>query len=355
MKTAIALMEAGIVPDSLIRQGIRQLLRDRLRTLPQGCEEQSAAETAFLDELRRSPIALHTQTANEQHYELPPDFFRLALGKHRKYSANYWPEGVETLTQSEEAMLALTCQRAELADGMRILELGCGWGAITLWMASHYPQSEIVAVSNSKPQREYIESMCELQGLSNVRVLTADMNDFDAVEAGAGDGFDRVVSVEMFEHMRNYELLMERISRWLLPEGKLFVHIFCHKDKAYPFEIQDSSDWMAKYFFTGGIMPSHQLLLHFQKHLDIEETWRMNGEHYSRTAEAWLQNMDQNGEAVDRIFQQTYGKDKKRWIVRWRTFFLAVAELFRFRRGEEWLVGHYRFVNRRSPATSQGS
>jgi cyclopropane-fatty-acyl-phospholipid synthase len=302
-------------------------------------EEASVRYQRLLEELRHSEIAVETAAANEQHYELPAAFFEQVLGANLKYSSCWWGEGVTTLDQAEERMLQLTCERAELADGQNILELGCGWGSLTVWMARHYPQAHITAVSNSASQREYINSRCRQAGLHNVEVITADANEFSTDKR-----FDRVVSVEMFEHMRNYSQLLRRISDWLVPGGKLFVHIFCHRSLMYPFTTDDEYDWMGRYFFTGGLMPSEHTLLYFQDHLKIDEQWRVSGEHYEKTSNAWLARMDARREQILPVLAGVYGDaEAKRWLQRWRMFFMAVAELFGYAGGTEWIVGHYRF------------
>jgi len=269
---------------------------------------------------------------------VPPALFELILGKRLKYSSCVWPEGVTSLDQAEEAALRATCERAELEDGMRVLELGCGWGAVSLWIAEHYTNCEITAVSNSASQREYILAKAERSGLDrNLTVITADMNDFDI-----GQRFDRVISLEMFEHMRNYRELLRRISNWLTPEGKLFIHIFCHRECAYEFVDRGETDWMSRYFFSGGIMPSDNLLYRFPENLRVVKQWRWDGTHYQRTAEAWVANMDRNREKLLPVLAKTYGsQDAARWFYRWRMLFLAGAELFGYQRGQQWWVAHY--------------
>ena len=343
LRSLIELVENGRIPDLLTRAGIRLLLLQRLREQAQeGPDQEWQAMMTFVEEMRQSPIALHTQEANEQHYELPPRFFELVLGPHLKYSCCHFPEGVTELEHAEASMLTLTCERAQLQDGQQILELGCGWGSLSLWMAKHYPNSSILAVSNSRPQREFIESRAQELGLTNLSVQTCDMNDFTTEQH-----FDRVVSVEMFEHMRNWQSLLERISNWLKPEGKLFIHIFSHRRYAYAFSSEGDSNWMGRYFFTGGIMPSNDLLLYFQKDLLLEQHWVLSGVHYQRTADAWLQMMDSQKGEILQTFRETYGKGADIWFQRWRMFFLATSEVWGFRGGNEWLISHYLFNNRR--------
>jgi cyclopropane-fatty-acyl-phospholipid synthase len=340
----IELCERGLVPDALTRYGIRRLCAQRLREEHAG--DAVAAWTRFrelLDGLRQSPLAIETEAANRQHYEVPARFFELCLGKRFKYSSCYYPTGRESLDQAEEAMLALYGERAELADGMRILELGCGWGSLTLWMAEHFPKAQILGVSNSASQRKHILGQCARRGLDNVEILTRDVNELDLGERR----FDRVVSVEMFEHVRNYQGLFERIAGWLDPGGKLFCHIFCHRELMYPFETEGEDNWMGRYFFTGGLMPAADTFLHFQQHLVIEQQWRMSGTHYERTANHWLENQDRHASEVLKVMREVYGEAEANvWAQRWRMFWMACAELFGYADGNEWLVAHYRFAKR---------
>ncbi|WP_026996183.1 SAM-dependent methyltransferase [Flectobacillus major] len=336
-----SLLEKDLLPDFLIRIGIRQLVRQRLRDENKG-ETQAQHESFWklLTELKNSPIAINTQDANEQHYEVPTAFYQYCLGKHLKYSCGYWKEGVTDLDTSEHDMLELTCQRAELANGQEVLELGCGWGSLSLYMAAKYPDSQFTVVSNSKTQKEYIDSQALQRGIANLTVLTADMNVFEIDH----NRFDRVVSVEMFEHMRNYQLLLKKVASFLKPNGKLFVHIFTHKEYAYKFEVIDETDWMSQYFFTGGIMPSDHLLMYFNDDLTVQQHWHVNGTHYGKTSEAWLQKMDAHKAQIMPLFEQTYSKQQAvKWWVYWRMFYLACAELFAFNGGNEWMVSHYLF------------
>ena len=337
----LGLAERGLLPDRLLRLGIRRMCAQRLHEECAGGLDARAARFARrIEELRHGPVAIHTAEANAQHYELPPAFFRLCLGPRLKYSGCYYPRGDETLAEAEEAMLRLYGERAELANGQQILELGCGWGSLTLWMAEQYPDARITAVSNSHGQRRHIEAQCRKRALFNVRVITEDANAL-ALEAKQ---FDRCVSVEMFEHMRNYQTLLGRIAQWLKPGGKLFVHIFAHKTLMYPFETVGEDNWMGRHFFTGGLMPAADTLLWFQRDLSIEQHWQIDGTHYQKSANHWLQRQDRHRDEVLTVLRHAYGDAAPLWFQRWRMFWMSCAELFGYADGQEWLVAHYRFV-----------
>jgi cyclopropane-fatty-acyl-phospholipid synthase len=344
-----SLVEKDLIPDFLIRNRIRALLRQRLRDEDKGSLEANKANLLkLIAELKASPIAINTADANEQHYEVPTEFYQYCLGKHLKYSSGYWKEGVKDIDTSERDMLELTCERAELSDGQDVMELGCGWGSLSLFMAAKYPKSRFTVVSNSRTQKVYIDDQAKQRGISNLQVITCDINSFSIDKK-----FDRVVSVEMFEHMRNYQKLMKLVADALKPDGKLFVHIFTHKTLAYKFEVIDETDWMSKYFFTGGIMPSDDLLFYFDDHLVKEQHWIVNGMHYSKTSEAWLANMDKHKAQIMPLFEKTYGKDQAtKWWVYWRIFYMACAELWGFNNGNEWIVSHYLFRKKVSDASA---
>ena len=337
---ALDFAERGLFPDIVVRLGIRQLLKGRLIQIDaEDCEHAVSEQQRFIEMMDSSEIAPVPHLANEQHYEIPAEFFKLVLGPRLKYSCGYWPKNSMTLEEAESAALELTAERAQLRNGQAILDLGCGWGSFSLWAAENFPDSVITAVSNSSTQRVAIEDEAKRRKLKNVTVLTQDMNEFEPVMK-----FDRIISIEMFEHMRNYRLFFKRISGWLHAEGRFFMHIFCHKSVAYEFIDSGSSDWMTRHFFSGGIMPSDNLPLVFQDNLRLCEKWRWNGNHYKKTANAWLKNMDYNKKEIMQIMSAVYGeKIAKKWWMRWRIFFMSCAELFGYKNGQEWWVGHYLF------------
>jgi cyclopropane-fatty-acyl-phospholipid synthase len=334
------LLKQNLLPDSLIRFGIKRLLKQRLNSeYSESVEEEKNRFMELINNLKSSPIAVNTSDANEQHYEVPTKFYQYALGQNLKYSCGYWNDNTKTLDEAEEMMLELTAKRANIKDGETILELGCGWGSLTLYMAKNFPNSKITALSNSSTQRKHILAEAKAKNLKNIEIITSDINDFNTDRK-----FDRVVSVEMFEHMRNYETLFNNISNWLNDDGELFVHIFSHNKYAYLFEVKDETDWMSKYFFTGGIMPSDNLLLYFAKNFDVKNHWIVNGTHYQKTAEAWLTNMDKNKDNIIPLFENTYGKQNvTMWWAYWRIFFMSCAELWGYKEGKEWFVSHYLF------------
>jgi cyclopropane-fatty-acyl-phospholipid synthase len=337
---AVSWTETGLVPDSVIRAGIRRLLENKRREIRADDIEYSAATlNGFVTMMNESPVALVPELANEQHYEVPAEFFTRVMGDHLKYSCCYWPEGVETITEAEAAALDQTCKRADIRNGMQVLDMGCGWGSLSLWIAEHYPEVEVSSVSNSSSQRAYIVSRAKERGLNNVNVVVCDMNDFDAPRR-----YDRIVSIEMFEHMRNYGELFRRIDNWLLPGGRFFMHVFCHRTTPYEYLDKGPGDWMSRHFFSGGIMPSADLPLRFPAHLNIERRWHWNGRHYAKTLNAWLAQADANKEQIMPVLADCYGEENASlWWQRWRIFFMACAELFDYHGGEEWFVGHYLF------------
>lgn len=335
MNLAVELAERSWVPDRLIRAKIRSLLRERLAEQAERLETPGA-RSAWLREMSGAPVALATGAANAQHYEVPVEFYRHVLGPHLKYSSAFWPAGTRALAEAEQAMLALTAERARLADGQRVLELGCGWGSLTFWMARAFRRSSIVAVSNSASQRAWIEGQAQREGLTNIRVITADVNAFTCAER-----FDRLVSVEMFEHVRNWQALLCRAHTWLESGGLMFLHFFAHQRFAYPFEATGRDDWMGRHFFTGGMMPSKDLPAQLDVPFEVLERWEVGGEHYARTAEAWLENLDRQRASVTALFAAREGRPAAaRRVQRWRMFFLSCAELFGFAGGSEWLVSH---------------
>ncbi len=330
-----SLLEKNLLPDWLIRIGIRRLLAQRIRE-----ETARYDRAAYVADLKNRALAEKTAAANEQHYEVPTSFYQYCLGKRLKYSGCLYPTGKESLDQAEEHMRALYGGRAQPADGQNILELGCGWGSLCLYNAAKFPRAQITAISNSRTQKEHIDAEAKKRGLTNLRIITCDINVFDIEPAQ----FDRVVSVEMFEHLKNYDLLFRNIARWLKPGGMLFTHIFTHSRFSYHFIARDETDWMSRYFFTGGQMPAHDLLMQFQADLTLVTDWKVNGRHYQQTAEHWLQNMDAHRAEIMPLFRATYGADQAtKWWAYWRVFYLSCAELWGYKNGEEWLVSHYLF------------
>jgi cyclopropane-fatty-acyl-phospholipid synthase len=336
LKAMLAAGEAVPWPDIMTRTAIGWLVgrtRDRLTHAP------GDADLRFAEEMSRYPVATHVALANAQHYELPQEFFALVLGPQRKYSCCLYDSATDTLAAAEERALCVTAERAGLGDGQRILDLGCGWGSLSLWMAKKYPAAQIVAVSNSRSQREFTGSVARAQALSNIEVVTADMNDFDPPGR-----FDRIVSVEMFEHMANWRPLLRRLRDCLGPDGRMFMHVFSNRRVPYRFATDEQADWIAQYFFSGGLMPSHSLVRRFDDCFAVENEWKWNGRNYARTAEDWLKNFDSNANKILAIFEGVYGVDARLWQRRWRLFFLATAGLFCFAGGEEWGISHYRLT-----------
>jgi cyclopropane-fatty-acyl-phospholipid synthase len=334
ISTIIDKAERAPLPDVMIRAGINALCSRTAAKLSTGNADTDAE---FAREMATRAIAENADEANAQHYEVPAKFFALALGPNRKYSSCFFNSSDSTLQEAEEEALRQTVEHADLADGQSILELGCGWGSLSLWMARQFPNARIVAVSNSNSQREYIEATAKSRGLKNLTIVTQDMNAFDPEAT-----FDRIVSVEMFEHMMNWRELMTRVRSWLNPDGRFFMHIFTHRSGAYLFDRADKEDWIAQHFFTGGVMPSHHLIQQYSDLFEVEKEWRWSGVHYQRTALDWLANFDRNRDDVEAVFRPVYRADTALWMRRWRWFFLATAGLFGYADGSEWGVSHYR-------------
>ncbi|MEB3245437.1 MAG: cyclopropane-fatty-acyl-phospholipid synthase family protein [Vampirovibrionales bacterium] len=343
-------LQMGILPDAVIRWGIRQQLADKLRAYVQPDERFTGSPIeieqqklmAFIDDLKQSPLAIETDAANAQHYEVPAEFYAHVLGPHYKYSSALWQPGCTRLADAEQAMLACYLERAQLKDGQRILELGCGWGSLSLYMAQQLPNAQIVAMSNSSSQREFIQAQAQARGLNNLTVMTANITAFEPPGT-----FDRIVSVEMMEHLKNYDMMFNRLARWLNPLGKVFIHIFTHRAHAYHYEDTDGTDWLTRHFFAGGTMPSASLFHYFQQDLRLEAQWAVSGTHYEKTANAWLKNMDANRAKIMPILVNVYGPTQaKTWWHYWRIFMMACAELWGYQAGEQWQVSHYRFVAR---------
>lgn len=336
-------IERGLLPDWIVRAGIRKLVQQRLdEEYVTDVEKSDQKYRDFLKEIKTSKLAIETDKANEQHYEVDAEFYRFALGARKKYSSCYY-HGNESLDEAEKNMLELYAVRGQFADGQSILELGCGWGSITLYLAEKYPASQITAVSNSHSQRLYIMAKAQKLGLNNVNVITCDINDLQLDKK-----FDRIISIEMFEHVRNYQSLFENMAHWLNDGGKVFIHIFCHRFLMYPFIAEGDDNWMAKYFFSGGQMPAADTFYHFQEKLKIEKRWLNSGQHYEKTANHWLENMDNNKQKIMPVFERVYGEDAKLWFQRWRIFFMSCAELFGYEDGNQWFVAHYLFTKQSS-------
>lgn len=345
MSMADTLLKKNVAPDWVTRMGIRRLLAERIEEESQAnIEEDMSHKMNMIEGLRSDPIAIRQEKANEQHYELPTDFMIYTLGPRMKYSSCYYERPDTTLAIAEDAMLRLYCQRAELRDGMKVLDLGCGWGSLTLYIAENYPKCQVISLSNSWTQREYIESKARENGFKNVTVVTGDITKIESV--GSHNSFDVVFSIEMFEHMKNYSALLKKVAKWIKPKTKLFVHYFCHNKFVYNFETEGASNWLGRYFFTGGTMLSDDLLTYFQDDFHVVDRWRVDGRHYAQTSEHWLQNFDRNIDKIRPILSSTYGDDATKWEAYWRTFYMAVAELFGYNQGQEWHVAHYLFEKR---------
>ena len=333
----INLAETRFLPDFMVRYGINFFLRQKLKIEKNkfGYDLKSR-KNEWVEEMKNSPIASFTEIANEQHYEVPPEFFKQSLGPNLKYSCAYWDAKINNLSDAEERMFEIYIERSEIKNGMSILDLGCGWGSFSLYLAKKFPESKIIAVSNSNDQGEHINSEIKNYQLNNIHYIKMNMKDFKIDKT-----FDRIVSIEMFEHMRNYEILLHKISKLLKTEGKLFLHFFCHDKYVYPYEVKSNSDWMTKYFFYGGMMPSFDILSFFENDLKVIKSWKVNGNHYKKTCRSWLENQDKNKNKIMTIFKKCYDKDALIWFNRWRIFWMSCEELFGYKNGSEWYVGHF--------------
>ncbi|XP_028807031.1 (S)-coclaurine N-methyltransferase [Neltuma alba] len=333
-------LERNLLPDVVVRRLTRLLLASRLRSGYKASSQPQLSDLLhFVHSLREMPIAIETDKPKVQHYELPTSFFKLVLGKNLKYSSCYFSSASNTLDDAEEAMLELYCERSRIKDGHTVLDVGCGWGSLCIYIAKKYSNSRVTGICNSTTQKAYIEEKCRDLMLQNVEIIVADISTFE-MDAS----YDRIFSIEMFEHMKNYKDLLKKIAGWLKEDGLLFLHHFCHKAFAYHFEDKNEDDWITRYFFTGGTMPSANLLLYFQDDVTVVNHWLVNGKHYAQTSEEWLKRMDQNLTSIKPIMESTYGKESAvKWTVYWRTFFIAVAELFGYNNGEEWMVAHFLF------------
>lgn len=336
-------LASGLLPDPVLRSIIRSRVENLVRSLEcVGEEKRAERERRVLAALEAGPVTVNADDANQQHYDVPPAFFREVLGPRLKYSSCYWPDGIVDLAQAEEAMLEVVAERAGFVDGQDVLDLGCGWGSLSLWAAERFPKSRVLAVSNAHEQRRFIECLRDERGLTNLEVLTAEVGTFEPPRR-----FDRVVSIEMFEHVRNHAELLRRVAGWLRPEGRLFVHVFCHRRLLYLFEPDGPGGWMARHFFSGGIMPSWDYLPRYQSDLALLERWEVNGRHYARTLRTWLDNLDRRRSAVMPVLDATYGAGQARlWLAYWRIFFMACEETFALNGGEDYFVAHYLFSRR---------
>lgn len=341
VKNFVKVLEHGYMPDAITRVGIRSLVKQRLNESFEKTNHDSQYIKHYAQSLRESPLAIMTKKANEQHYEVPTEFYDLSLGQHKKYSSCYWDKNTKSLEEAEQRALDISIEHAGVQDGMRVLELGCGWGSLSLELGKRFPNSQIVAVSNSKTQKEYIDNKARERGLKNITVLTRDLG-FESNYHFGEEKFDRVMSIEMMEHLRNYDLFFKSIAPSMKDDGKFFIHIFTHKEIPYFFETEGEDNWMGKHFFSGGQMPSRDLFDEFNKDLVVEKKWDWNGEHYSKTLEAWLDNTDDEKDRVLSMFKKTYGEGSEVvWYNRWRVFFMSCSELFKYNNGEEWGVTHY--------------
>lgn len=341
VKNFIKVLENGFVPDPITRVGIRHLVKKRLQESSTDLAHDPQYLKHYVQKLKASPLAIMTTEANQQHYEVPTAFYDLSLGQHKKYSSCYWENDTQSLEEAEQRALDISIEHAGVKDGMRVLELGCGWGSLSLELARRFPNSEIYAVSNSKTQKQYIDSMAHNRGLKNLTVLTRNLALKESYEFGEKK-FDRVMSIEMMEHLRNYELFFKYLSPSINDDGKFFIHIFTHKQTPYFFETEGEDNWMGKYFFSGGQMPSRDLLDEFNNDLIVEKKWDWNGVHYSKTLEAWLENTDKEKSKVLSMFKTAYGENEATlWYNRWRVFFMSCSELFKYNDGKEWGVTHY--------------
>jgi cyclopropane-fatty-acyl-phospholipid synthase len=335
-QTMTSFGESVPLPDVVTRAAIGLMVGQTHRRL---ARSPADADMRFASAMAPYPVAVNTAEANAQHYEIPADFFNLVLGPQRKYSSCLYDNGIDTLAAAEERALQVTAEHAALADGQRILELGCGWGSLSLWMARNFSAARTTSVSNSHSQREFISARAQVEGLGNLTVITADMNGFTPPGR-----FDRIVSVEMFEHMANWQPLLQRMRDCLAPDGFMFMHVFANKHASYRFMVENKDDWIAQHYFSGGIMPSRALIRQFPDCFAVDAEWWWNGRHYERTAQHWLQNFDRNADAVFDVLERVYGRDAKLWQRRWRLFFLATMGLFGHSGGDEWGVSHYRLT-----------